>query len=703
LLEQFLTFHYFAYRFHRPIPIHLSRPLHPPPPPGLLEGLQFSHYGLTHGLTGSLASSQPPAAPDPTGTAVTRPTKPLWNPALDLTVTPTERSPRKGDTAESLPMVICGEPGDAAHTTGAATEAEHHTTSDSSPPLTENTSSVRTAPQSQPKQQQQQQQNSSSPGFSAILEDHKRIKPAFPGPVTAPSSTDTPMELKTPSQQPERDVARKRKETASPAFSSKQPQKRLIRYHDQHLHDKNEKILLSDGKDCAVSEEHVQRNHHLPHLNVVGGVGGVGGVGCITTDSQNYQNFHHQRRLALLASNLLQMNAHNHQANLLASPHQHLLPQLQHNPHRLPYASVLPQHPGLSLHNALALVQSREVLERLSASSAFSSHLSSPGSTCHQHRHPHPVTDNIPTISTSQLSHPAHTKLPQKECHPAASSSSSAPFLPHHPKTDKVHQPPPLTLQNALVLAQSRALMERVTAGQILPTPALTVDPLLSNHHPQPNILSPHVPHGGPSPIGAGSIGSAAGIGMAAGVGGVTGGPGGGGGGGGYGRKLFPCPQCRYTTDRRNNLKRHMLTMHQTSSKMLECCGILFSTKASLREHAMIFHYHGYTCYFCGRRFCRKALLKRHLSVHNGQKDFVCTVCDYATSHKSNLERHRKVHSRQDGDEGRDGEDGDVDGSGSYPHRYHDDMKSNGSEAVSHEDVSEDELSVCSDFDDDTD
>ncbi|KAK7486935.1 hypothetical protein BaRGS_00021906 [Batillaria attramentaria] len=118
----------------------------------------------------------------------------------------------------------------------------------------------------------------------------------------------------------------------------------------------------------------------------------------------------------------------------------------------------------------------------------------------------------------------------------------------------------------------------------------------------------------------------------------------------GYGRKLFPCPQCRYTTDRRNNLKRHMLTMHQVSAKMLECCGVLFRTKAALREHALIFHYHGYTCFYCGRRFCRKALLKRHLSVHNGQKEFICNVCDYATSHKSNLERHRRVHMRQDDD-----------------------------------------------------
>ncbi|CAG5127723.1 unnamed protein product [Candidula unifasciata] len=110
--------------------------------------------------------------------------------------------------------------------------------------------------------------------------------------------------------------------------------------------------------------------------------------------------------------------------------------------------------------------------------------------------------------------------------------------------------------------------------------------------------------------------------------------------------KLFPCPHCRYVTDRRNNLKRHIATMHQACDKQLECCGVTFSTKASLREHITIFHHNGYSCPFCGRRFCRKALLKRHLSVHSGQKDYTCPSCDYATSHKSNLERHKRIHAR---------------------------------------------------------
>ncbi len=55
-------------------------------------------------------------------------------------------------------------------------------------------------------------------------------------------------------------------------------------------------------------------------------------------------------------------------------------------------------------------------------------------------------------------------------------------------------------------------------------------------------------------------------------------------------------------------------------------------------------HKNGYDCRICGRTFCRKALLKRHITVHSGQKDYICSVCGYATSHKSNLDRHKRRH-----------------------------------------------------------
>ncbi|XP_062599224.1 zinc finger Y-chromosomal protein 2-like [Saccostrea cucullata] len=110
--------------------------------------------------------------------------------------------------------------------------------------------------------------------------------------------------------------------------------------------------------------------------------------------------------------------------------------------------------------------------------------------------------------------------------------------------------------------------------------------------------------------------------------------------------KHAQCPHCKYSTDRKNNLKRHIVTMHQDSSKILECCDVVFKSKALLREHVLLNHRSGYICKICRRNFCRKALLRRHLSVHNGQKDFRCSLCSYATSHKSNLERHQKIHKR---------------------------------------------------------
>ena len=110
-------------------------------------------------------------------------------------------------------------------------------------------------------------------------------------------------------------------------------------------------------------------------------------------------------------------------------------------------------------------------------------------------------------------------------------------------------------------------------------------------------------------------------------------------------KKLYHCQHCKYLTDRKNNLKRHVVTMHEKCGKVLECCEIVFANKSALREHVVAFHRSGYDCRICGRTFCRKALLKRHVTVHSGQKDYVCVVCGYATSHKSNLDRHKRRHS----------------------------------------------------------
>lgn len=111
-------------------------------------------------------------------------------------------------------------------------------------------------------------------------------------------------------------------------------------------------------------------------------------------------------------------------------------------------------------------------------------------------------------------------------------------------------------------------------------------------------------------------------------------------------RKLFSCKRCPYSTDRKNNLKRHMIAMHELTAQKLECCGLRFLSKADLKAHNSRFHSEGYKCPVCGQHFVRKALLERHFSVHTGEKKFACE-CGYRTSHKSNLERHYKTHLKE--------------------------------------------------------
>ena len=109
-------------------------------------------------------------------------------------------------------------------------------------------------------------------------------------------------------------------------------------------------------------------------------------------------------------------------------------------------------------------------------------------------------------------------------------------------------------------------------------------------------------------------------------------------------RRCLSCSQCSYVTNRLNNLKRHIQTMHGILSEPIDCCDQLFVSKAHFRAHVNTEHRCGYHCDTCRRTFCRKALLRRHQLIHSGQKAFFCSTCTYSTSHKGNLDRHVRIH-----------------------------------------------------------
>ena len=115
--------------------------------------------------------------------------------------------------------------------------------------------------------------------------------------------------------------------------------------------------------------------------------------------------------------------------------------------------------------------------------------------------------------------------------------------------------------------------------------------------------------------------------------------------------KLHKChhSECNYATDRRSNLNRHVIAMHerQISRASHICCGIHFENKAKQRLHARSAHSQGYKCpsLDCSKRFQRKTLLDRHMATHDPSlRKHECHTCGYRTANKSNLHRHDEKH-----------------------------------------------------------
>ena len=51
-----------------------------------------------------------------------------------------------------------------------------------------------------------------------------------------------------------------------------------------------------------------------------------------------------------------------------------------------------------------------------------------------------------------------------------------------------------------------------------------------------------------------------------------------------------------------------------------------------------------HVCTICGKDFMHKSSLKRHLSVHSGNRPFSCTVCGKSFFRKDSCAEHTRLH-----------------------------------------------------------
>ena len=111
------------------------------------------------------------------------------------------------------------------------------------------------------------------------------------------------------------------------------------------------------------------------------------------------------------------------------------------------------------------------------------------------------------------------------------------------------------------------------------------------------------------------------------------------------GNKLFKCEVCDYRSSRKNDLKRHISSVHGLANKLYRCniCEYSCSEKKNMNRHVASVHEgkKPFKCKVCNFSCSEKGNLNKHVaSVHVGNKAFTCKTCDYKSSRKTDMNRH---------------------------------------------------------------
>ena len=118
------------------------------------------------------------------------------------------------------------------------------------------------------------------------------------------------------------------------------------------------------------------------------------------------------------------------------------------------------------------------------------------------------------------------------------------------------------------------------------------------------------------------------------------------------GKKPFHCSFCDYSCSINSTLKNHVESVHERK-KPFRCsiCDARFSRKSSMKIHIREVHEKtlSHTCQICSYSSARKTNLKEHIErVHEGKTSHTCHICSYSSArNQSDLSRHiSMVHEK---------------------------------------------------------
>ncbi|CAH2230106.1 jg19582 [Pararge aegeria aegeria] len=116
--------------------------------------------------------------------------------------------------------------------------------------------------------------------------------------------------------------------------------------------------------------------------------------------------------------------------------------------------------------------------------------------------------------------------------------------------------------------------------------------------------------------------------------------------------KHHQCPECHMVFEKQrslaSHLKKHKIKMSFKSQKLYYCdhCNKGFTLKALLRRH-MKLHCgdRPYKCTRCSKSYTRQDQLVMHISKHDGTKRYACSHCDKAFTQLCSLKDHERTHT----------------------------------------------------------